>query len=62
MNRFRKRIVWLVILIGMLGIGAASIFRSDSGGSTSVHTVPVKRGDRVLAISATGTVEPEEVV
>ncbi|HMK65142.1 MAG TPA: efflux RND transporter periplasmic adaptor subunit [Thermodesulfobacteriota bacterium] len=51
-------IAGLVILIG-LGMGWMW-FREDRG--PSFRTVEVKRGDIVATISATGTVEPEEVV
>lgn len=62
MNRFGKRVVLVIVMVAMVGLGTAWVLRSDSGGSTSFLTAPVKRGDLVLSISATGTVEPEEVV
>ncbi|MGA7878987.1 MAG: RND transporter, partial [Desulfoferrobacter sp.] len=62
MNRFGKRVVLVIILVAMIGAGTAWVLRSDSSGSTSFLTAPVKRGDLVMFISATGTVEPEEVV
>lgn len=62
MNRFGKRVVLVIILVAMIGAGTAWVMRSDSRGATSFLTAPVKRGDLVMFISATGTVEPEEVV
>ena len=56
-----KAIVVLVVLV--LGvIVAVSYLRSSGGQSVSFRTAPVKRGDLLATISATGTVEPEEVV
>ena len=47
----------LVVLLVIMG------FLSRSGtGQTAFRTVPVRRGDLMATISATGTVEPEEVV
>lgn len=62
MNRFGKRVVLGIILVVMLGVAAAWVWRRDNSGSASFLTAPVKRGDLVMSISATGTVEPEEVV
>jgi HlyD family secretion protein len=47
----------LVALLAIMGF----LLRS-SGTGTTFRTVPVKRGDLQATISATGTVEPEEVV
>jgi HlyD family secretion protein len=47
----------LVALLAILGF----LYRNGSNGAT-FRTVPVKRGDLLATISATGTVEPEEVV
>lgn len=62
MNRILKRSLLVamslavLVLVGFWTIGPA--------GRPSVHfrSVPVKRGDLVATIAATGTVEPEEVV
>jgi HlyD family secretion protein len=54
--------VWMVILGGLLA-GAFVWHSSDSkAADVSLRLTPVKRGDLVSTISATGTVEPEEVV
>jgi HlyD family secretion protein len=47
----------LVILLVLMGF-----LRRGGNGQTAFRTVPVKRGDLMATISATGTVEPEEVV
>lgn len=47
----------LVVLLAIIGF----LHRSSSSGAT-FRTVPVKLGDLLATISATGTVEPEEVV
>lgn len=62
MNRFGRRVVLMFVLVAMLGLGTAWVLRSDNGESVSFRTAPVSRGDLVTSISATGTVEPEEVV
>jgi len=51
-------------VIAVAAIGAATVWglHYRSGTNASFQTVPVKRGDLVAVISATGTVEPEEVV
>jgi HlyD family secretion protein len=57
----RKVLVLLVVLVLLGGAGAVYWQRSAQP-SASFRTVPVKRGDLLVTISATGTVEPEEVV
>ncbi len=56
---------WLLMLLSLgLVIAAAVIWwgSRSQGGSVPFQTVPVIRGDLLATISATGTVEPEEVV
>jgi HlyD family secretion protein len=60
-----KRWPWLALI----GLAAAALvaggfwfWSRDHRGNSSFHTVPVTRGDLMAFISATGTVEPEEVV
>lgn len=62
MNRFGKRVVLGIILVVLIGVASAWVWRKDNSRSVSFITAPVKRGDLVMSISATGTVEPEEVV
>jgi HlyD family secretion protein len=49
--------------IGLLIVGTAGYYLKFGGESTpNFKTAPVKRGDLSLSITATGTLEPEEVV
>src|ERR1051325_7239637 len=55
----------LIVGIGFLGIAAAVIgwtWHNRNGHGVLLNTVPVKHGDLVTTISATGTIEPIEVV
>ncbi len=61
MKILSKRAVVVVVLV-VLGIVTLLYLRSSGGKSVLFRTVPVKRGDLMATISATGTVEPEEVV
>jgi HlyD family secretion protein len=56
-----------ILILGVAGvvvIGGAGAWwlRADRDNQPTFRTVPVKRGDLVATINATGTVEPEEVV
>jgi HlyD family secretion protein len=58
-----KKIIFLLVAIILIVAGGAYFkfnYAADPG--TSFRTAAVKRGDVVATISATGTVEPEEVV
>ena len=57
----RKFIVALAVL-GLLGGTAAWYIQRGNGKTVSYRTALVKRGDLLVSISATGTVEPEEVI
>src|SRR5882762_358681 len=62
MQRFRKiPIIAIGVVILTCGV-AAWAWRARNGHKWIFRTVPVSRGDLVAPISATGTVEPEEVV
>jgi HlyD family secretion protein len=54
----------ILVVIGLAMIGVAGIWglRSKRDKEPTFHTVPVKRGDLVATISATGTLEPEAAV
>jgi len=61
-----KKIVWKIVLAlaAVALIGAALVWyrnRLDTG-AAAFQTAPVTRGDLLVTISATGTLEPEEVV
>jgi HlyD family secretion protein len=58
---FRRGIIVLVVL-GFVSGAALWYIRRGNSQETSFRTAPVKRGDLVVSIGATGTVEPEEVV
>jgi len=61
-----RRTIVIVILavIGLVAIGGAGAWwlRSKRGKDPTFHSVPVKRGDLMATISATGTLEPEAAV
>ena len=54
--------ILLVVVIVATGIAiAAWYFHKDNGKKMSFRTALITRGDLVATISATGTVEPEEL-
>jgi HlyD family secretion protein len=58
-----KKTLIPLIVFALIGGAAALYFRSaDAESGSPYQTSQVKRGDLLVAISATGTVEPEEVV
>ncbi|MEJ2725319.1 MAG: efflux RND transporter periplasmic adaptor subunit [Deltaproteobacteria bacterium] len=62
-KRMSKAILLLLVVLGLAGGTAALYFRGADARSTAPYqTTQVTRGDLLIAISATGTVEPEEVV
>lgn len=60
----RKIGIIILALIGLAVIGGVGVwwFRSEGDKGPAFRTAPVKRGDLVATISATGTVEPTVVV
>jgi HlyD family secretion protein len=62
MRALIKKIVITVIVLGTAAAGAGWYLIPRSEGAISYRTARVTRGDLVLTISATGTVEPEEVI
>lgn len=61
-SRFLKYLVLLLLVLG-LGLAAWNWWRPAEGqGGPKLRTAQVKRGDLVATISATGTLEPEEVI
>jgi HlyD family secretion protein len=57
-----KRIVITVIVLGLSAAALAMYLRKSSGQAISYRTAAITRGDLMVSISATGTVEPEEVI
>jgi len=62
MKRWLKRIAAVIIVLGLMGAGAAWYVRRAEAQPLSFRTGEVARDNLVVTISATGTVEPEEVV
>jgi HlyD family secretion protein len=62
MKRSVKCIVMGIILLAVLAGAVAGYLQQNNGQALAYRTVPVKRGDLLVSISATGTVEPEEVI
>jgi HlyD family secretion protein len=62
MSRRGKQIVMVIILLVGLAGAAAWYLQRGNGQTVAYRTAPVKRGDLLVSISATGTVEPEEVI
>ncbi|MGO9614262.1 MAG: efflux RND transporter periplasmic adaptor subunit [Dissulfurispiraceae bacterium] len=61
----RRRVgITLLIIVGLAMIVGGSVwwFRSKGKDGVTFRTAPLKRGDLVATIGATGTVEPEKVV
>lgn len=63
MKRWMKTLV-VVLIVAAIGGGTSAwwLQRNRSANTGSFVTVPAKKGDVVATISATGTIEPEEVV
>jgi HlyD family secretion protein len=62
MKRFRKQAILSVVFVGFMASAAFIYQHRSSQDGASFRTVPVQRGNLAATISATGTVEPEEVV
>ncbi len=63
MKRLSRTTIIAIVVLGLIGI--ISLWRyhhSADGKDSSYSTAEVKRGNLTITISATGTVEPEEVV
>ncbi|MBM4273209.1 MAG: HlyD family efflux transporter periplasmic adaptor subunit [Deltaproteobacteria bacterium] len=61
-GRSWKRIALMGLAVILVLIVAVGFWQRNIQESNSFRTVPVNRGDLLATISATGTVEPEEVV
>ena len=62
MNRLIKRGVLVLVALVILAVTGAWFLTRAGKDSVSFRTVAMMRGDLLATISATGTVEPEEVV
>ena len=60
----RLVVIAILVVIGLAAIGGGGVWwlRSKRGKDPTFRTVPVRRGDLVATISATGTLEPEAAV
>jgi HlyD family secretion protein len=56
-----KKLIVLVLLAVAGGAGAWHLYSADNR-TTSFRTIQAERGDLLATISATGTIEPEEVI
>ena len=59
---YNKRTIVIAVVAVIVVLAFMGFMRRGSSSSAGFRTVPVKRGDLQATISATGTVEPEEVV
>lgn len=62
MRPWVKATVAGIVGLGIMGAGVAWYVLRGSDSGTTFRTAAVKRGDLLVSISATGTVEPEEVI
>ena len=62
MNRMIKRGALALAVVAVLAFAGSWFLARGTKDITSFRTVPVTRGDLLATISATGTVEPEELV
>ncbi len=61
MTALRNFLIFLIV-VGSLGAGGWWYWQRNQTPAVTYRSVPLKRGELLVAISATGTVEPEEVV
>jgi HlyD family secretion protein len=62
MSQSIKRIIMGIFFLVILAGAVVWYLQRGNGNIVSFITAPVKRGDLLVSISATGTVEPEEVI
>jgi HlyD family secretion protein len=62
MNTWIKNILIVVIALGLVSAASVWYVRREKSTESPFRTAPITRGDIVATISATGTVEPEEVI
>jgi HlyD family secretion protein len=57
-----KKIISVIILLGLISVAVALYLNRADKQTVSYRTAVVERGDLLVTIGATGTMEPEEVV
>src|ERR1051325_5868630 len=57
-----KKLLLVLVLLVIVGGTAAWYWKHNGKTEVNLTTAPIKRGDVVYTIGATGTVEPEEVI
>jgi len=62
MKRLIIKFVFFFLLFGLIGGAAFWLLQRSNGQTISYRTSNVTRGDLLVSIGATGTVEPEEVI
>lgn len=62
MKHVLRKVVFALIVLALAGGGAAWYLQREGEQAVAFRTAPVARGDLVVSISATGTLEPEEVI
>ena len=60
----KKTIIITLVILGLIGAAATVLqhFKPDNTRTIAFRTSQIKRGDLVVTVSSTGTVEPEEVI
>ncbi len=59
MKAFIGVVLLVVVVLGVLGLG---FWQFGGGDEVAYRTLPLRRGNLVVAVSASGTIEPEEIV
>ncbi|MDB6025983.1 MAG: efflux transporter, family, subunit [Verrucomicrobiales bacterium] len=62
MQKLLKRPFVIILIVAIIGVGGGWWWQARGHSRTSFRTTPVKRGEVSATISASGTIEPEEVV
>ena len=62
MNKLIGIVIWVVVIGALGGGGYFWYTHASAPAERNYRTAPVKRGQLIASISATGTIEPEEVV
>jgi HlyD family secretion protein len=62
MRNLVKKVVIVLAVLALVGGASAWYFQRDNGQAAAFRTAQVTRGDLVVGIDATGTLEPEEVI